>query len=419
MFSETLLTIPKEGFTMNNLTTKFVSLFTVMTLAVIVIYVIMFSGSVALADNAVKQHPCDSIKDHETEAVFIIKGRAEDAKWGWSKVSDVVYCFVVKSKSEILSNKPLKNNGRVIVEKRSYEKAMDRLLVTPVDFKLRLDTIPMDEIRQLLDITAVLTNNLALQKSSDYLFGKLKELDNKSLGKIFEKILKDKSVKNAKVIDFIKRAFMNEVVLIKEFQGIRNLIKEQKNTFKITWYFDEDGNVTDVIFRHENGSLVTDEETNLIIRRGTLLIDYGITELSEKPLKDRATRYIKANDIQSIFDPFVDGNYCGLIKVEAHKVDQNEWKLDVKKSRVTVESKSGTTTKTTGELDVTKGSVIISNVNKENTMNVFDLKNSNFEACVEGNAQMVHLSNHHWLFKAKFSGDCKFRGEMTSKVIEK
>lgn len=407
-----------------------------------------FSSENAWAEDkpADKPHPCDSIKDRETEAVIVIRGQAEDANWGWSKVSDVIYSFHVMSKSEIVKVEKLRNGGRKVIEKRTFEKAEDKMLVTPVDVRLRLDTLPIDEVRQLLKIISVLfdfdgqipefPDIVNSSRSGDFNSDNQEDRDKldktaqirellKNVGKkypSFGKFLTSKKIKdNAKVIEYLKKAFMGNTVLIKEFQGVRNLMFDKKNTFLVTWYFDENGDVTETKYRYEDGSLVTDEETRLILKRGNLLIDYCFERSNEEPIVDGSTGYLEASDIQYVFDPFVDGDYRGLIKFKANQQNNNEWKLTIsnKTKPVRVEARNGSVTKTTGSLNLTKGSLTISNIAKQKNLEILDLKGAQLDASIEGKAKMNNLSRHHWLFKAKYNGEFIFDGEMSSKVIEK
>ena len=430
---------------MNKLIKTVVSLSAVFTALTVVCFA--FSSENALADNpANKPHPCDSIKDRETESVIIIRGRAEDANWGWSKVSDVIYSFHVKNKSEIVKVEKLRNGGRKVIEKRTFEKAEDKMLVTPVDVRLRLDTLPIKEVRQLLKIISVLfdvqipefPNNSKdserPERSGEYESGNLKKLDKTAQLKELlnnaeknfpelKKFLTSKNINNsAQVIEYLKKAFMGDTLLIKEFQGARNLMFDEKNTFLVTWFFDANGDVTDVTYRYaKDESLVTDEETRQILKRGNLLIDYCFVRSNEEPIVDGATGYLEASDIQYVFDPFVDGDYRGLIKFKAKKQSDSEWELNLpdKSKPIRVVAKNGSITKTTGSLNPTKGVLRIKNIGKEKFLEIHDLKGAQLDASIEGKAAMNHQSRHHWLFKAKYDGEFIFDGEMSSKVIDK
>ena len=431
-----------------------VSRLSVFSILAVVFFVSMSVCTSVWADNSVnKPHPCDSLKDikeRETEVSFTIKGQAEDAKWGWGKVSDVIYHFKIKSTSKFPKIEKLNDGGRKVIEERYYEKVQDHLLTTPVNSKLRLDTIPLDEIHQACNIVSLIIDSAALQKSSQYI-NKLKEFDNKSFKTLFDDAVKkylenhpelknatrqleklSSSLKIRKFLSFIKfkqssnsvdvlkfidKAFYGDDNPIKEFHGARSLIKDKKNTFLVTWFVDKDCNVTNVEYRYKNsGLLVTDEETRMILKRGNLLADYCVTR-SDDELKPGTTLKVSAEDIQSIFDPFVDGEYRGSIKATA-KQQKDTWVFKMEKARLNIETQ-GKNTEMEGYLNIAKGSITLSEPEGANAVKCSDLKGSDIEAVIYGSANMSHRTKHHWLFTAKFSGNCEFEGTMISKVIKK
>ena len=108
-----------------------------------------------------------------------------------------------------------------------------------------------------------------------------------------------------------------------------------------------------------------------------------------------------ASDFQELFDPFVDGEYRGTLKLkrEADNAD-GDWIVSAAPAEIRIVSVSGTGNgKSTGALQLKHATA---------TLDPKTITLKRME--VDGDARLTKLSKHHWLFTAKLSGDCAFEG---------
>ncbi len=337
------------------------------------------------------------------KAEFIMKGRGQDAKWGISRKANFQYTIRVEAKSEILSKKTLPTGRIEVKEKRTFMVVSDNLVVSDVDFVLALDTVPMKEFSKGFDACAAIISSYygrpdlgcVVIGGKDNLMQKLQKADGKGLramlGKYHLKLDDDAEEKLKKLA---------ESQLTRAIGCIRSI---EGKSYLFEYMQEESGEPLMVDFKNEDGSDVTDEEQQMFLKRVNAFIDYHLVPNKNSAEGDEWVVY--ADDMQELFDPFVDGRYNGKIKViRKSNAEDGDWRVVMRPGTVNVIGNSGTTT----------GSLII-----ESGKAKFDPKNISLnDMYVEGRANMNRLTRHHLLFTAKIDGDCEFQGHAITAPLE-
>ena len=159
-----------------------------------------------------------------------------------------------------------------------------------------------------------------------------------------------------------------------------------------------------VDFKNEDGSDITDEEEQMVLKRVNAFIDYHLVPDRGCNPGDIWTVY--AEDMQELFDPFVKGKYVGRIKVfRKSNAPNGDWVIEMRPGMVNIIGEGGSST---GSLRITRG---------EAKMDPANVSLNNLFA--EGTVQMQKLTRHHLLFTAKVDGWCKFQGRVITEPLEK
>lgn len=334
---------------------------------------------------------------------FAMIGHGEDAKWGIGRAANFQYSVFVIAESQILSKKALPNGTIKVEEIRTFNKVQDSLVVSEVDFKLALDTLPIDTFSKMIDVVAIGWTSLtgdaatgaAVITTKKYFEQKLRSVDGigvrKLLGMIGFQPTPD-------VEAMLNKLAGNEIT--RALGGIRHI---SGKSYRVTYYQEKTGQPLMVTFKNKDGSDVTDEEEKMVLRRINAFIDYSVVPNTECRPGDTWT--IAAEDMQEVFDPFVEGKYSGDIKATRKSDATNgDWRVEMAPSTIRVIADNGTTT---GTLQLKQGKAV---VNPE--------KISINEMFVAGKANLIKLSKHHWLFTARIDGLCDFQGRVVTETKE-
>ena len=337
---------------------------------------------------------------------FEMKGRGTDAKWGIGTTANFKYSIFVIAESKILSKKALPDGTIEVEEIRKFDRVQDGIAVSKLDFVLALDTLPLETFSKTIDVTAkvwgTVTGNPAghiVKLGKDFVLKELKQIDGKSVRKIMGEL----GVELPAEIEIVISKIISDQML-RGFGGLRDI---SGKSYRFQYNQGKDGTPLSITFKNEDGSEVTSEEEQMILKRVNAFIDYNAMPNTESRPGDSWT--VNAEDIQEVFDPFVDGTYTGRITVERRDdTKDGDWFVEMKPgSSITVISGSGASRTTNGTLQLTRGRAII-NPDKYTVKEMF----------VAGNAGLKRLSKHHFLFTARISGRCDFQGRVVSFPIK-
>ena len=338
------------------------------------------------------------------KAEFAMKGRGYDAKWGIGKEANFQYTVYVEAQSEILSKKTLPTGRIEVNEKRTFLKVYDTVVTSDVDFILALDTLPMQEFSKAIDATSMIISSMngrpelgaVVVGVKNNLMQKLQDVNGKGL----RALLGWCGLKPANDIEQKLQALAGSQ-LTKAIGGIRSI---SGKSYLVYYMQEESGQPLMVDFKNEDGSDVTDEEEQMVLKRVNAFIDYHLVPNKNCVPGDNWTVY--AENMQELFDPFVDGRYNGKINVvRKSDAEDGDWRVVMRPGTVNVIGDGGTTT---GSLRIESGEA------------KFDPKNVSLnDMLVEGRAKMEKLKRHHWLFTAKINGDCEFQARAITEPLKK
>ena len=351
----------------------------------------------------IKPAAIDRVFPRIIKGEFTIIGSGEDAKWGIGKTANFKYSLFIVAESEILSKKALPDGNIKVEEMRTFKRVQDSMVVSDVDFKFVFDTLPMDTFSKAIDAAVVgwtsLTADVAtaaiVLSSKKYVEQKLKEVDGIGARKLlglagFQPTVEVDEMMNKLASSHVKKAL----------GGIRSI---SGKSYKITYYQEKSGQPMLMTFTNKDGSQVTDEEELMVLKRVNTFIDYNMVPNTECRPGESWT--VDAEDMQEVFDPFVEGRYNGNVKVtRMSNDDKGNWVLAMSPSVINVVGDSGSTT---GSLQLQNGSAQINPA----LVSINELK-------IAGKAKLSKLSKHHWLFTAKISGWCDFQGRVITVVKE-
>ena len=337
----------------------------------------------------------DRVVSRALKAEFGMVGKGEDAKWGVSKVANFKYTVIVDANSEIQDKEVLPGGEIKVTEIRTFNKVQDSIVVSDVDIKLALDTLPIKVFSQAIDtavtawasFTGDVTTPAVVSGVKDYVEEKLRSVDGTGVRALLGTMgLKPNSQ---------TEAMINQIAgakLLKALGGIREI---SGKSYQIVYYQEASGKPMLVRIKYSNGEEVTDEEEQMVLKRVNSFIDYNTVPNKECKPGDSWTVYAK--DMQEVFDPFVDGIYSGSLKATRMSNDGNgDWTIQMSPGVIDVINDDGNTT---GHMKLQKG---VAHVNPK-LVSINDL-------FVEGKASLQKLSKHHWLFTARISGECDFQG---------
>jgi len=330
---------------------------------------------------------------------FGLTGRGVDAKWGIAKTANFRYTVMVIADSDILEKKDLPGGKIKVTEVRKFDRVQDGIVVSDVDMKLALDTLPIKAFAQAIDAAVTVWTSMSgdpaggalVLSGKDYVMEKLKKIDGTGVRALLGSI----GLKPAPELEAAVNKIANAHVL-KALGGIRSI---SGKSYKITYYQEASGMPMYVKFTYEDGSEVTDEEERMVLKRVNAFIDYNV--IPNKGCTPGDTWEIKAKDIEEVFDPYVEGTYSGTVRATRKENAQNgDWEIELAPSVINVINDDGNTT---GHLNLERGQAFV-NPKLVSVNNLF----------VEGKAKLEKLSRHHFLFTAKISGECDFQARVVT-----
>lgn len=372
------------------------------------------------ADDALKQPPKIVRKRLESEAtkrlttspqniktVLTTTGRAENANWGVRGMCAFVLTYFVDCDAEIISKDETPGGELKVVEKRTFNTVRQELQLSEADAALALyETLPLDQVFTAVKVVggvlvacgeptcAGIGETLAEVGGSVDLA--LKGIDGRNARGLLSTL--GVSLPNSveeKINDFVNKK-------VKDIFKPSNL---EGKSYLLTYYQDkESGAPLRVDFTYADGSEIKTQEEYLVLRRANAFMDSKF--VPDKSCSPGDTWTVDSSEFDCLLDPYVEGAYCGDVTVERLDNDKDgDWRLGVKPCNVSVISDKG---KTTGEIRIEGGEA------KVDAQNVF-VKSM----VVTGKGSMKNLTTHHLLFKARFEGDCGFRGTLSTQPIKR
>ena len=352
----------------------------------------------------VKPSAVDRIIPRTIKAEFAMTGKGSDAKWGIGKQANFRYTVNVDAKSEIISKHVFPTGNIEVREKRTFTKVFDSVVVSEVDFVLALDSLPIQEFSIAIDAAATLFASWTLNPEPSLkvvsvkngLLHELQKVDGQGLRALLNCCgVQLKEDVEQKLNELAGNEFTRAI------GGIRTAISGK--AYLITYLQDASGMPMTVDFKNEDGSEVTDEEELMVLKRVNAFIDYHL--VPDKDCSPGARWTVYAEDMEELFDPFVDGRYSGTVNVERQPNEANgDWCLKMYPGTINVVGNGGSTI---GSLRLEDGKAKVDPKN----VSVNDI-------FVKGQAKMAKLTRHHWLFTAKVDGWCKFEGRAVTVPLE-
>lgn len=347
---------------------------------------------------------------YRTKAFLTTSGRASNAKWGVQGLCSFVLTYDITCDSEIMSEPEVTPGGEIkIQEKRTFQEFSTMVEVSKTDLRLDLfRTMPLDDIFNTLTasgrILLMIKNNPytpmiggGMVAVSEMTSAILKGVDGMGirwlLGKIGIKNL-PKSVEDV-LNDFVAKK-VKTIVKPSNLQG---------KTYLLTYYQPKNGPMR-VDFKREDGTAMTESEMLVLRRANAFMHAKIIPDKNSREWKNDREWTFDASEMESVFDPYVDGSYRGEVTVKRLADDKKgNWVLSVQPCRIYIKSDEG---RTTGELRIRNGKATA------DTDNVI-VKN----LVIEGIGRMKRLTKHHLLFQARFEGDCDYNGILITEEIKK
>lgn len=328
------------------------------------------------------------------KAEFALTGKGYDANWGMGKSANFQYTVCVEAKSEILSKETLPTGKIEVREKRTFIRVYDSIVASEVDFHLALDTLPTVEFSKMIDGTGVLVSSWTGQPEAGASILTANKSLNYQLQKVNDKGLRALLGWTGVQPEVVIEAKLNELAGNQLTKAVGVMRPISGKCYLISYLQEESGQPMMVDFKNEDGGEITDEEEQKMLKRINLFIDYHLVPNTQRSLGENWGVY--ADDMQGLFDPFVDGKYTGEIRFTRKSNAKNgDWVIDMKPGTVNISAEGGKT----GSIMIKKGWVQMDPKNV--CLNDF---------FVDGTVKMQKLTQHHLLFKAKLDGKCKFQG---------
>lgn len=341
----------------------------------------------------------DRVVSRTMKGEFGLTGRGEDAKWGIARTANFKYTVIVVADSEILNKEVLPGGEIKVTEVRTFNKVQDSIVVSDVDMKLSLDTLPIKVFSQAIDAAVTIWTSMTgdaaggatVLCTKNYVMEKLKSVDGTSV----RALLGAAGLKPAPELEAAVNQIANAHVL-KALGGVRAI---SGKSYKIIYYQKATGQPLYVKFTYKDGKEVTDEEEQMVLKRVNAFIDYNMVPNTDCMPGDNWT--IQARDMQEVFDPYVEGTYSGSVRAMRKANTQNgDWMIELSPSVIDVVNDDGNTT---GHMNLERGYAAVN----PKLVSINDL-------FVEGKAKLEKLSKHHWLFTSRISGECNFQGKVVT-----
>lgn len=341
----------------------------------------------------------DRVVSRTMKGEFGLVGRGEDAKWGIAITTNFKYTVIVVADSEIQSKEVLPGGEIKVTEIRTFKKVQDSIVVSDVDLKLALDTLPIKVFSQAIDAAVTLWTSMTGEAASGavvltgkkYVEEELKKIDGTGARALLGTLGRKPTPEMEKYLNQLANAHV-----LKALGGVRAI---SGKSYKIVYYQKASGQPLYVKFTYSDGTEVTDEEEQMVLKRVNAFIDYNMVPNKECVPGDNWN--IQARDMQEVFDPYVAGSYSGTIRASRKSNAPNgDWKIYMSPSTIDVVNNNGNTT---GHFNLEKGYALINP--KLVSIN---------EMFVEGTANLQKMSKHHWLFTARISGECAFQGKVVT-----
>ena len=334
---------------------------------------------------------------------FAMTGHGEDAKWGIGRAANFQHTLFVLAESEILSKKTLSGGTIKVEEIRTFHKVQDSLVVSDVDFKLALNTLPIETFSKMIDYavdawevtTGDVPTGVMVKGAKNYFEKQLRAVDGISV----RKLLGMGGLQPTPEVE----ATLNQIAASRLTRALGGTRRISGKSYRVTYFQEKSGQPLMITFKNRDGSDVTDDEEKMILRRVNAFIDYNVVPNTECRPGDSWT--VAAEDMQEVFDPFVEGRYSGDIKAtRKSNAGNGDWRIELAPSTIRVIADNGTTT---GTLQLKQGRAAV-NPGKVTINEMF----------VDGNANLSKLSRHHWLFTARIDGLCDFQGRVVTESKE-
>lgn len=337
---------------------------------------------------------------------FIISGRGEDANWGFSKTANFQYTADVISDSEVLEKNVLPGGKIKVTELRTFRHVADSMVASDADFKINLkDTVNIKAISKAIDVAAGLwtagtgdvTTAGGVKVVKDFAEKQLENIEGQSVSGIAKRIGEFLGFEGD--AQTLVQKGLDKLAGAKLTKALGNVRKISGKSYLVSYYQEADGQPLHATFKNEDGSDIFDEEEQMVLKRVNSFMNYAL--VPDKKCRPGDTWKADASDFQELFDPFVDGEYRGTLKLkrEADNAD-GDWIVSAAPAEIRIVSVSGTGNgKSTGALQLKHATA---------TLDPKTITLKRME--VDGDARLTKLSKHHWLFTAKLSGDCAFEG---------
>lgn len=341
------------------------------------------------------------------KTVLVTTGRAENANWGVRGMCSFVLNYFVDCDAEVVSKKETAGGEIKVVEKRTFKIIRQDLQLSESDVELALfETLPLDkaymavkgvgELLLMCGEPTCMGIGESMADGADVAIGALKAVDGKNVRGLFNTLgvsLPDAAEK--KINDFVIKR-VNDIIKPSQLEG---------KSYLITYFQDKDsGAPLRVDFTYADGSEIKTEEERLVLRRANAFMDSKF--VPDKSCSPGDTWTVDSSEFDCLFDPYVEGAYCGDVTIERKDNDKDgDWIIGMQPCNVSVRSDNG---RTTGELRIESGNA------KVDAKNVF-VKS----IVITGKGSLTNLTPHHLLFKSRFEGDCSIRGTMVTKPINR
>ena len=341
----------------------------------------------------------ERVRSRTLKGEFQLTGHGEDAKWGIEEGANFVYTVIVDADSQIVEKETLSNGKIKVTENRTFNTVQDSMVVSKIDVKLALDTLPIEKFSTMIDTACVLWASMTgdvetpavVMTSKNYVAEILKDVDGTSVKTLLGAVGIDlpDEMKN-----YVEK--LANTTIKKALGGIRSI---SGKSYKLVYYQEENGKPLYIKITYSNGEEVIDEEEQMVLRRVNAFIDYDM--VPDKDCEPGATWEVQASNIQELFDPYAEGSYSGKIGVE-RKVNtpDGDWYLQLKPSKIDVVNSNNNST---GYYNLQQGHALVN----PKLVSISELFAS-------GTASVQKVSKHHWLFTSRISGECEFQGKLVS-----
>lgn len=352
-----------------------------------------------ISKKSISTSAVDRVISRTMRGEFQLKGRGEDANWGLSREANFVCTEIVVADSKIIENKTMPDGEIKVTEIRTFNTVQDSIVVSDVDVKLALDTLPIKAFSAMIDAAAIVYTSMTgdtetaanVLESKDYVMEALRDVDGTSAKNLLGAV----GIELPEIIQTNVDKLVNTNIR-KALGGIRAI---SGKSYKITYTQEKDGTPLYVKITYSNGDEVYDEEEQMVLKRVNAFIDYDLVPNKDCEPGDKWT--VEANNIQELFDPYAEGRYSGTIGVErTANTPDGDWNIKLNPSVINVINANNNTT---GFYNLQHGYAIVDS----------DLASVR-ELFGAGTAKIQKVSKHHWLFTAKISGECEFQGKLVS-----